>query len=222
MKLFDKTLIADTFNSISKPVLFNNTGGQGYYLDVVISNAHLGMHERRHIHSLSKFNQGDMVHYADATYLVMEDVVSGRGGKFKSTMEYCNYTIIMPPIEEKVKVGTDDFGRPIYETIYFPNRDVPAIVKYKDIAVVGQYSISFAYKTMNVWIQDNAKNRRDFKVNYVFEMFGRNYKVTNVDIVRNGLLEIYVTTSETSLPELPEFEPPGDLVPEVPEDKDKK
>lgn len=126
----------------------------------------------------------------------------------------------MPPIEKKEIVGWDDFGRPIYETHYLPDRDVPAIVKYKDVAVIGQYAISFAYKTMNVWIQDNAKNRRDFKVNYKFEMFSREYKVTNVDIVRNGLLEVYVTTSGTSLPELPEIEPPEDLVPKEPEDEE--
>lgn len=208
MKLLNTTLINGAFKSLTEPILINNTENRGYYIDAVISQAHLGMHERRHIHSLTKFKQGDMVHYQDSTYLIMEDVVSQRGSKYKSTMEYCNFLIAMPPLEERVLVGYDSFGRPEYKYNYSPDRDVPAIVKYKDVAIMGQYAISFAFKTLNVWIQDNPKNRRDFKVNYEFEMFSRNYRVTNIDIVREGLLEIYVTTTDTALPELPIIEPP--------------
>lgn len=185
--LTNTKLLENAFKSIAQPVLINDVPHQAF-----ITNAHLGMQSRRHMHSLGLFHQGDIVRIGDEAYMVVEDVVILRGAKYKSTIEVCNYIITTPEkiIGEEI-VGYDDLGKPIYKTFTETGYPVPVIVKSEKVSISGG-TIRINNSTLTVLIQNTPANKDIMKVNVQFKMYDRDWKITNIDLTRNGLIELSV------------------------------
>lgn len=177
--------LKDAFRTLSTEVLVNGEPQQA-----VITQAHLGMQSKRHIHSLEPFSQGDYVKFDENTYLVIEDVISTRGAKYKATIQYCNYTITTPETTEKIMTGEKDkFGKPIYTYITTPGLDIQVIVDEERITLNGG---AFRVNTTNLamLLPDTDINREEVKVNAELVMFDRKHRVTNINRFRKGLLEV--------------------------------
>lgn len=116
MKLLDDKLIKDTIKAIQSPYQFNIFEKNPFTINAVISNATFSSNSAFHIHSLSVFNCGDYttINNPNNVYMVTSDVLTMRGGKYKGTLEYCNYSIVEWKTE-KVLIGKDSLGRPVYE-----------------------------------------------------------------------------------------------------------
>jgi len=74
------------------------------------------------------------------TYMVTSDILEMRGGKYKGTLEYCNYSI---PRYEKVEtlIGYDKLGRPVYETVETLVGVILTILKYKDFSIASNEAL---------------------------------------------------------------------------------
>lgn len=175
----------DAFVTIAKEVLINGKPQQAY-----ITNAHLGMASRRHIHSLEPFRQGDYVEFGEGVYLVMEDVVNVRGAKYKSTIQYCNYNVATPDKQgERYQDGVDDRGLPIWKYEKIPGRKIYVIIDMDRITITGS-QIRVNTATMIMLLPDSEENRDEIKVNNEIDVYGKTMKVAAINRLRTGLQEV--------------------------------
>lgn len=186
MYLTSDKLITDVFMTVAQPILINEAEQSG-----IITNAHLGMDSRRHLHALQPFEQGNYVEFGEGVYMVVEDVVNVRGAKYKSTIEYCNYTVTTPEIEGgRIEVGRDEFGRPIYDYADpIPGRNVQCILNLDNVRVAGS-QIRLTTGGILMLVPDTDENRNDFKVNDEYEIYDNKMRITELNRLRKGLIEV--------------------------------
>ncbi|MEV9639665.1 hypothetical protein ABZ756_03075 [Mammaliicoccus sciuri] len=176
--------LKDAFNSIAVEVLINDEPQQAY-----ITQAHLGESSRRHMHSLQIFHQGDYVEFGEGVYMVVEDVINPRGAKYKSTIQHCNYTIVLPGETIRVQTGTDSRGRPIYEDVVQPGMSLHGIVEMDRVKMNGSQIIVNTSVYMMI-VPDIEESRGKIKVNDEYDVHGEKMVVANINRLRTGLMEV--------------------------------
>ncbi|WP_026677765.1 hypothetical protein [Fictibacillus gelatini] len=177
-------------NNAGKDVLINDIAKKA-----LITNPGLYDFEDRHISTLDKLSRGDLVTYDNEKYLVITESISKRGGKYKALMRHCNNIVQIPgetkqvpKLDENGNPVYDRFGDPVYITIQTDPTNVPAIVDNKSFSIDSNYAIRVPENQIVVTLQDNELNNRKIKVNFVFTMMGKKWKVVNVDLTKNGLM----------------------------------
>ncbi|MFB7159387.1 hypothetical protein [Lysinibacillus sp. NPDC056232] len=198
MNLFDAQTLTEAFSGVVEPYVMNELTDTPSTVNGFVTNAMLTPDSTFHFHSLSEFKRGDYISIDGSYYLVMTDVVAQRGFKYKALVQYCNYILELTKMV-KIKVGTDNMGRPIYKTETVVDRQEPAVVSYKEMTV-DEDAIVTATKTLVINVQDTIKNRKSFQVNEAIALYGRSYKVINSEIVKVGLIELKVQSEDVLLP----------------------
>ncbi|MFJ3386766.1 hypothetical protein [Lysinibacillus sp. NPDC086135] len=196
MKLLDDQLIQDTIRSIQTQYQFNIYEENPFSINAVITNATFSPNSAYHIHSLSLFHCGDYTKInqdSDNIYMVTSDVLELRGGKFKATLEYCNYSIPRYEIEQ-VLIGYDKLGRPIYEEREVLKGYIPSILKYKDFSISSNEAVNLNQPIYEITVRDNEASKEYFGLNedtyakvIVYDV---SYRIINVDYSKQGLIRI--------------------------------
>ncbi|MFJ5563625.1 hypothetical protein [Lysinibacillus xylanilyticus] len=196
MKLLDDKLIQDTIRSIQTQYQFNFYEENPFSISAVITNATFSPNSSYHIHSLSLFQCGDYTKInqdSDNIYIVTSDVLELRGGKFKATLEYCNYSIPRYEIEQ-VLIGYDKLGRPIYEEQEVLVGEIPAILKYKDFSITSNEAVNLNEPIYEITVRDNDSAHSYFKLDESayedIEIYDKKYRIINVDYSKQGLIRI--------------------------------
>lgn len=195
MKLFDDKLIKDTLKVIQSPYHFNIFEKNPFTINAVISNATFSPNSTYHIHSLEAFNCGDYttINNPNNVYMVTSDVLEMRGGKYKGTLEYCNYSVPWIVIE-KVLIGYDHLGRPVYEEQEVLKGYIPCILKYKDFSISSNDAVNLTKPIYEITVRDNEAARKHFKLNeskYAdVTIYDVTYRIINVDYSKQGLINL--------------------------------
>ena len=176
-------LINDTFKSLSEEVLVNGEPQQA-----IIATAYLGMEEKRHINSLEPFRRGDYVEHRGKTYLVSEEVETPRHNKYRATMAHCDYYFTVRDLIGREIVGHYPDGRPIYEDVYSDPYKIYGHTKQWDRSLDKSFGINMMQVTYFIDVQDNEKNREQFKVNNIYDINGKNMRVSLHELSNEGLL----------------------------------
>lgn len=184
MNLLDNyTLLNDTFKPLSETVLINGKPRQA-----IIGMAYLGVAENRHINTLEPIKRGDYVEHKGHIYIVSEEVKTPRQNKYRATMTSCNITIEARELIERVKVGTGGMGRPIYQNIYSDPYYIEGAMKQWERSLDDAFAIAMMDVSFFVDIQDNPKNREQFKINNIYKIKGMDVAVNLQDLSQDGLL----------------------------------
>lgn len=183
--LTSSKLLDDTFNTLSERVLINGEPQQE-----IITNAYLGVSEKRHISSLEPFKQGDYVNYDGQIYMVMEETATKRHNKYRATMTACNFAFIVRDFLGRELIGKDALGAPQYKNIYGDPYDVHAVLNKIERDFQSGFQINMIQMTYFIDIQDTEKNRATFKINEVFDIKGKGFTVAMHDLTNNGRLGI--------------------------------
>ncbi len=196
MKLFDDKLIQNAIKTIQAPYNFNFYEENPFSINAVISNATFSPNSSYHIHSLSLFKCGDYTRInedSDNIYMVTSDVLEMRGGKYKGTLEYCNYDIELYELV-KVEIGKDDLGRPVYDYVNTLIGIIPSILKYKDFTFTTNDAVNLAKPIYEITVRDNAAARTNFKLDEStypdVTIYNVTYRIVNVDYSKKGLIKI--------------------------------
>lgn len=183
------------FESAGQSISINNVATQG-----IISNTTLAAHEKKHIHTISPIEMGDLIAVDNENYLITSDTAIKRYGKYKAIMEHCNFMITIKVItrvlmrDENGKVIYDAGGNPVWIEIEGEPILIPSIIDQQSFTIEGN-QLRVANNQILVTVQDNETNRDKLKVNNIFSFEG-NYKVLNVDYTKKGLI---VLTAERVL-----------------------
>lgn len=193
--LTNHKLINDTFKSLTETVLINDKPQQA-----IIGMAYLGMVENRHINSLEPFKRGDYVEYNGHTYLITEEVQTKRQNKYRSTMTSCNYHFTVKDLIGREIVDYDSFGKPIYKDIYSEPYNIHGVMKEWDRKLDQAFAINMMQVTFFIDVQDNEKNREQFKVNNVYDIKGINMKVALHELSNDGILGVLFIKTGSTVP----------------------
>jgi hypothetical protein len=193
MKLFDDTLLNDVFDTVATEILINDIP-----VPSIVTNGSLNKNdeqESKHLHTIQKVNQGDLVVHEGKKYLVVTESISKRHNKYKNIMEHCNAALTVIGKSTRIIVGYDDIGRPIYSYIN-EQYEVPCVIGFTRIGTsTGELMIQ--QNTLMAKIAKNDDNEMYVNINDVYKVEGNSYKVIHVDKVQTGLLivqmDFYVT-----------------------------
>ncbi|MCB7070565.1 hypothetical protein LIZ76_11330 [Caldibacillus sp. 210928-DFI.2.22] len=179
------------FDSAGMDVLINDVPQQA-----IITLPPLSDSEERYIHTLQRINMGDMVTFDDNKYLVMNETISPRNGKYKARIRHLNYKLQIPGEviqdylrDENGNIITDNFGKPIPITIEGDPIYIPAIVEQQAFTIE-EGQIRIPNNEILITVQDNEVNREKLILNFEFNLMTKTWKVTNVDLTRKGLMII--------------------------------
>ncbi|WP_342440602.1 hypothetical protein MHB65_12975 [Lysinibacillus sp. FSL K6-0075] len=195
MELFDDKLIQHTIKAIQSPYQFNMYEKNPFTINAVISNATFSPNSTFHIHSLDVFNCGDYttINNPNNVYMVTSDVLTMRGGKYKATLEYCNYLIVEWKTE-KVLIGKDALGRPVYEEQQVKVGEIPCILRYKDMTYTTNDSINLTKPIYQIIVRDTDASRKNFKLNENpygdVTIYDTTYRIIDVDYSKKGIINI--------------------------------
>lgn len=127
---------------------------------------------------------GDYIHHDTFTYLATD---ANRNDLYPElTGELCNEVFKVKGASSKVKVGTDSFGRPIYETIA-EEHELPCVMTTKTYSTADNSAIPLPEGAMIVkipYIEDIAPKQND-----EFKIWGEDYQITDVSYINviNGV-----------------------------------
>lgn len=189
MKLFDDTIIKETFSIMSEKFIMNELYEDQYKIDGFITNATLSPNSSYHFHSLDLFDRGHILTFNDEYYMVTSDVVLMRGSKYKGIVDYCNYSRDVIRIEQ-VLIGIDNINRPIYNDVETFNRTEYGVLRYKDIQIEVEDAINQVTPILALTLRDTEDNKMDYAVNTKMKIHGREYRVYDIQYVKRGLMQI--------------------------------
>jgi hypothetical protein len=179
------------FESAGMDVLINDVTQQA-----IITLPPLSDSEERYIHTLQRINMGDMVTFDDNKYLVINETISPRNGKYKAKIRHLNYELQIAgeAIQDLLRDENgnpilDDFGRPIPITIEGDPIYIPCIVEQQAFTIE-EGQIRIPNNEILITVQDNEVNREKLILNFEFNLMTKTWKVTNVDLTRKGLMII--------------------------------
>lgn len=193
MNLFDDTLLKDTFKSITTHITFNFDSDDQYTIDCFISNATFSPNSSYHIHSLDTFKRGDYFQLENNIYMVTGDVITTRGAKYKSVADYCNIKIDKIEIIKEL-IGHDDRGRPIYNEIPTVTGEIYGVIRHRQHVEEGS-GLIIGVSELLLTIQDNPYNRNTYKLNYEVTFEGVKYKVREVILTKQGLIQLRLNSN---------------------------
>lgn len=164
----------------------------------LVTNPTINEFESKYIHTIEPIQQGSIIEIDTKKYITIFENVALRNDKYKTKAEHCNYEIQVGSSEETEWILlVDDEGKAIldlygdeqfYEGEAKPSL-VPAIVRQlQGVNISGSQLLIPSYKIL-VTVQDNNINRRNFELNSEVNILGK-WKVVNVDLSQNGLLNI--------------------------------
>lgn len=174
------------FESVGETILINDVEQRG-----IISNSPISEYEQRYLHTLERLNRGDIIEYSNEKYLTISESVSKRGGKYKALIRHCNVILEVEGETERVLLGYDSYGKPIYKDVAGEPILVPSIIDNKSFSISGD-QLQVANNQIIVIVQDNEINKGKLVVNYEFAFEGT-YKVVHRDFTKSGLI---IITSE--------------------------
>lgn len=177
------------FDSAGQRVLITDTEQNEMEQQAIITNPSLSESEERYIHTLQRINMGDLVTLDNNDYLVMTEVITPRNGKYKAKIRHCNFECQVEGDMEKVLIGHDHAGRPVYEYIQGDPIMIPAIVEQEKFNIEGG-QISYAKDEIIVTVQGNETNLTKLEVNAELELMGQTWKVRHQDFTKKGLLSV--------------------------------
>lgn len=177
------------FDSASQSVTVNDTERKG-----IITNPAISEFDQKYIHTLEQVLQGDMIALEGEKYLVINESISKRGGKYKAIMRHCNVVVEIKNYTKQL-VGHTDFGEPVYEDVYVDSTYIPSIIDNKSFSIDSSSAIRVPDNQIIVVIQDNSYNREKFMVNSTFTFEG-SYKILFRDFTKKGLM---ILTCEKSV-----------------------
>ncbi|MGE7691389.1 hypothetical protein ACQKMI_19530 [Lysinibacillus sp. NPDC097214] len=90
--------------------------------------------------------------------MVTSDILEMCVGKYKGTLEYCNYSIARYELEEII-VGYDKMDRPIYETVETLVGVIPTILKYKDFSISSNEAVNLNEPIYEITVRDNEASK---------------------------------------------------------------
>lgn len=186
MKLFDDTILNDVFDSVASEIKINDV-----LIPAIVTNGALNKNdeqESKHLHTIQKVNQGDVVEHEGSKYLIVTESISKRHNKYKNIMEHCNAALTIVGKTTKVIVGYDDLGRPIYDNIE-ELYEVPCVIGFNRVGTPNNAGgLMIIENSLVAKITRNDDNVMYVNVNDVYTVEGKNYKVSHIDNVQTGLL----------------------------------
>jgi len=132
---------------------------------------------------------GGVVEFKDSKYLIME-TDSDEIYTF-AKMEKCNGTFSVQTGIEKVVIGRDPRGKPIYgETVTYS--DQPCIIKSTYFSANENDSLPLPEGKLNIFMKYQIAD--NIKVNYQFKMYDATYKISDIRysrVINNvGVMEV--------------------------------
>jgi len=173
----------------TKTYILNNSYSDKVKIQGLITNAPIASTSSYHFHSLTKFNRGDILLIDDYNYMITSDVIEPRVFKYKGVAEYCNYEHRVIVIE-RVVVGTDNLGRPIYEDRPVLKRIEYGVLRFKEVSFTTGDAINVIRPQYILEMRDTTDNRDLFKVNFKLTIGNRDYSIYHVNSEKRGILEL--------------------------------
>ena len=189
MYRFNDNLIKNTFSNLTQDYILNQLYNDKRTIQGFLTNATLSPNSSYHFHSLDKFNRGDILTLDNSYYMITGDIVNDRVSKYKGIADYCNFSQPMKAIE-KVMIGIDDIGRPVYQNKEVDKGTEYGILRYKDISIQDNQAINFADPIYTLYVRDIPKNRDYFTINKEITVEDKILMVYNLVYTKQGLLEI--------------------------------
>lgn len=178
------------FNSLGQQILVNETS-----INAIVTNPAISEYEERYIHTLSIVPRGAVIDVEGIKYLAITESVSERGKKYKVLARHCNYVIEIegevtqvPRLDENGNPMYDDFGQPLFTTVYGDPIYVPSIVDNKTFSIDNSSSIRVPANQIEVIVSDTTQSTSKLKANFNFMLMDKNWKVVNQDKSKKGLL----------------------------------
>lgn len=138
------------------------------------------------IRTLTPLACGNLVTYKDKSWLIISEVAGDRHTIYRGLMRSCNFSISVKVGEEKVLIGYDEIGRPVYEIIdVFV--DLPCIVDTFGLKVDSNQIINLSKNEITIIMQDN-EDSRTITLNAEITVMGQVYTIQGVDLTRPGLI----------------------------------
>lgn len=163
----------------------------GEIIDTIINKTNL--HNRKKIHFRKDYEAqiGNIVTFKNMKYLLLEtdeDEIDSFG-----IMEECNHFLEIETGEvEKVEIGKDDFGRPIYEDVYV-TKDEPCIVRDKYYSSNDNSALPLPDGKLEVLMKYQDVHNID--VNEDIRLYDKKYKVADMgytDVIDGqGVMKIH-------------------------------
>ncbi|ALC85572.1 hypothetical protein AM499_06860 [Bacillus sp. FJAT-22090] len=175
MNLFDETTLNDVFNSVAKEIKINDKS-----ISAIVTNGALNKldeQESKHLHTIDKVKQGDLVLLEGNKYLVITESMSKRHNKYKNIMVHCNMNLTVPGETISEIIGFDDFNRPMYKhTIqYF---DVPSVLGFDRVGSALKSGVFLTIANgLKAKVQRNEKNLQYLTINKEIAIEGKTYKI---------------------------------------------
>jgi len=186
MKLFDDTILNDVFDTVVTEIKVNEI-----MIPAIVTNGALNKNdeqESKHIHTVQKVNQGDVVEHEGSKYLIVTESISKRHNKYKNIMEHFNAALNVVGATTRVIVDYDDLGRPIYDDIE-EMYEVPCVIGFNRIGSPNNTGgLMVIENSLMAKIPKNDDNVLYVKVNNEYTVEGKKYKVSHIDNVQTGLL----------------------------------
>lgn len=199
MNLFSDTILRNTIQYMSNPILVNPNSENEYTINGFMTNATLSPNSSYHLHSSNEFKRGDYLMMTDDNYyMVTGDVIQERGSKYKATLDFCNYkNAITEKVTSNVIVGYQPNGRPIYGT---ENKVVGlfvGVIRHREVMITSSAGITVANTEVILTLQDNQITREKYVVNFTFNHEGINWMVREVIKTKQGLLELRLMSTQS-------------------------
>lgn len=189
MYRFNDSIMKNQFLNVSENYILNQLYKDKRTIKGFITNATLSPNSSYHLHSMKEFNRGEIVTLKGKYYMVSGDVILDRVSKYKGILDYCNFQHDIMK-SEKVLIGVDNLGRPIYETRQVLDRSEYGILRYKDISVETNSAINSVMPIYTLFLRDTEDNRSYFTVNQKINIGDKLLSIFNIIYTKQGLLEI--------------------------------
>lgn len=117
---------------------------------------------------------GSYVNYKNDTYLVT--LTKGNDIYPEVEVQYCNFSFPVEVEKERIEVGKDEFGRPIYDYIG-EDYTIPSVVTSKIYSALDNSQMPLPVGALYVYVPYH----KDIviPINYEFVMYGDTYQVTS-------------------------------------------
>ncbi|MBO0997388.1 hypothetical protein IOC57_06430 [Bacillus sp. SD075] len=172
------------FESAGQEVLVNDN-----LMNVIVTNPPFGEYEEKHIHSIQRVLQGDMVTLEGNHYLCLVESVTKRGGKYKTRIRHCNFIVEVPTEPTSILIGYSDFGEPIYEEVPGVPIEVPSFLETKSYSVTSGVWVTSNNEIL-VTMKDSAEYRSLIELGDEFKVMGKTWRITNLLLDKKGLITV--------------------------------
>ncbi|MCA1021643.1 hypothetical protein [Halobacillus litoralis] len=170
---FDKTL---AMSPESEMVTVNDSN-----IKVILTSTSTDPNKRVILFKKDEVSHGDYVEHDDSQWLVVDKPYDNKIYS-KSKMALCNESVTVVTQEpESVLVGTDDLGRPRYETSPPVTKELPIVVESKTDQIFDRdEQINLPEGRLIGQIQYDSSLPLDLETE--FEIFTDTYRVYNIDL----------------------------------------